>query len=488
MFTTLFPESISWNVTFTFLYFLTIAFMVVLVTQQKGNPSKTISWILVISFIPIVGIILYFYIGKNYRKEKIFSRKGLKDLENIKKMSEKQINNIDERILEYDAKITSKMSIMKLLLKSNKALLTEFNEVEVLTDGKETFKAIVKALEAAKNYIHLEYYIIEDGHVGNMIRNILIKKAKEGVKIRIIYDDLGSWSLSKEYIDSLTQVGVELHAFMPVRIIYLASKINYRNHRKIIIVDGKTGFVGGLNIADRYLSGNKEVSSWHDIHIQLEGESVQDLHSVFLIDWYFVSKEQLEWKQFRHKPQINSKCLVQIVTSGPDSDWASIMQAYFSAIATAKQYIYISSPYFIPNESILTALTTASLSGVEVRIILPAYADTKIGRWGTMSYVSDLLEAGIHVHIYKKGFTHSKLMIVDDIICSIGTANMDIRSFDQNFEVTAIIYNEAVSLKAKEGFIKDLIICDEIKLSEWENRPRHKHWIESFARIFTSML
>jgi cardiolipin synthase len=447
------------------------------------------SWILVISFIPIAGIILYFYIGKNYRKEKLFSRKGLKDLENLSKMSERQMHNFEERILDYTEEIKEKKSIMKLLLNSNKALLTEYNQVEVLIDGKNTFRSILQSLEQAKQYIHMEYYAIEDGHIGNMIRDVLVRKAREGVKFRPIYADLGSWSLSSEFIESLQKAGAELYAFMPVRIIYLANKINYRNHRKIIVVDGKEGFVGGLNIADRYVSGNKEVGSWHDTHLKLQGEAVQSLHSVFLIDWYFVSGEQLDWKQFKRRNTHTNKCLVQIAASGPDSDWASIMQAYFTAIATARKYIYIASPYFIPNESIRNALNNRkSLSGVEVRIMLPAYSDNRILRWGTMSYVGDLLEAGIHVHHFRKGFTHSRLMLVDDVFCSVGTANMDIRSFDQNFEVNAIIYDQGVCSQIKEGFLKDLKFCSEANLSEWENRSRFKTGGESFARIFTPLL
>ena len=468
------------------LYIVTIAFMVILVIQQRGDPMKTIAWLLVVTFIPLLGIVMYFYFGKNYRKEKIFSRKELADSKQIKMMSQYH----PDTSYWQDKTITGKAHIMRMLYNSDKALLTEHNRVKILLNGGVTFENIIAELEKAVNHIHLEYYIIENDRIGNEIRRILIRKAQEGLEIRVIYDDIGCWSLSAEYIKSLKNAGVQVFPFMPVRFPYFTNKINYRNHRKIIVIDGKTGFVGGLNIADRYISGSEELGPWRDTHLKIEGEAVYSLQSVFLLDWYFVSKSNI-YDQDRYFPSVDDvadRLLVQIVASGPDSDWASIMQTYFSAIATAQSYIYISTPYFLPNESILTALRTAALSGVDVRMLLPENSDSKLIRWSSFSYIGQLLDAGIKVYLYRKGFTHSKLMIVDDAFCSIGTANMDIRSFGQNFEINALIYDKDLTLSMRNIFMNDIRDLQHININEWENRSRFVVFRESIARLFTPLL
>jgi len=469
-------------------YIITVAFTIILIVQQKGDPLKTISWILVIFLLPIAGIILYFFFGKNYRKEKIFSRKGLIDLEHMKLLSDDQFANLPHKDNFSSAKVRSKMNIMRLLLNSSKSLLTEKNRVNVLQNGRETFDSIIAAIDGAKHHIHLEYYIIDDDHIGNLIRKLLIKKVQEGVKVRFIYDDVGCWSLPKHFVDSMSDAGIEIYSFLPVRFPLLTNKINYRNHRKIVVVDGIIGFVGGLNIADRYLQGSEELGIWRDMHLRLEGEAVNSLQVVFLVDWYFVSDDIVKGDEYFPTNQPDESHFVQITASGPDSDWASIMQAYFAAIASAKSSIYISTPYFMPNEGILTALKTASLSGLDVRIMLPSRSDSKMVFWSSRSYVTELLEAGIKIYFYEKGFPHSKLLLVDEVLCSIGTANMDIRSFDQNFEVSALIYDEAITLDLQKSYLNDLQNSTEIKLETWENRPRWDSIRESVARIFSPLL
>ncbi len=466
---------------------LTVIWIVFYILLENQDPQKTISWILIIVLIPIVGIILYFVIGRNLRKEKIFSKKIITDFEQLEKIKAANISNISKQIFANDKNIAAKFGIMNLLHKNNKALLTEYNKVLILNNGSETFNAIIQALLQAKNHIHLEYYIIEDDHIGNTIREILIKKAQEGVNIRLIYDDIGSWSLSKKYLESLVNAGVDVYSFMPVRFYRFAFKINYRNHRKIAIIDGKIGFVGGLNIADRYISGSPEVGFWRDTHMRIEGEAVISLQFVFLMDWYFVSDQFIHDDKYFPDNKIEEKCLVQIAASGPDSDWASIMQTYFYAITTAKKYVYISTPYFMPNESILTALKTVALSGVDVRIILPSKSDSFISYWGSMAYLADLLEAGIKIFTYEKGFTHSKILIVDDILCSVGTANMDIRSFDQNFEINALVYNEPVACFLKQSYYDDLASCNQLLYHDHLRRPFLSKIKESIAKVFSPM-
>jgi len=470
------------------LYIITIVFMVILVIQQRGDPMKTIAWLLVVTFLPLLGIILYFYFGKNYRKEKIFSRKELADSKQMKMLAKYQPG---DKSATYwpDKTVAGKAHIMKMLYNSDKALLTKRNRVEILINGKDAFEQIIAELEKAEKHIHLEYYIIDDDRIGNEIRRILIRKAKEGLEVRIIFDDIGCWSLSDEYILSLKTAGVKIFPFMPVRFPYFTNKINYRNHRKIIVIDGKVGFVGGMNIADRYISGSEELGPWRDTHLKIEGEAVYSLQSVFLLDWYFVSKRNLH-DQDRYFPpvEITDRHLMQIVTSGPDSDWASIMQTFFSAIATAQSYIYISTPYFLPNESILTAMRTAALSGVDVRMLLPKHSDSRLVRWSSFSYIGLLLDAGVKVYLYSKGFTHSKLIMVDDAFCSIGTANMDIRSFDQNFEVNALIYDQRLTIAMRDVFMNDIKDLECINIDDWDNRPRWVFFRESVARLFSPLL
>ncbi len=471
------------------LYALTIVFMVILVIQQRGDPMKTIAWLLVVTFIPLLGIALYFYFGKNYRKEKIFSRKELSDSKQIKTLAQYQPTDVADKNYWPDEAIAGKANIMKMLYNSEKVLLTEYNRVKILVNGKNTFEAITEALEHAQTHIHLEFFIIEDDKIGNIIREILIRKAKEGVEVRVIYDDIGCWSLSNRYIRSLEDAGIRVFAFMPVRFPFFTNKINYRNHRKIIVVDGKVGFVGGINIADRYISGNEELGPWRDTHLRIEGEAVYSLQSIFLLDWFFVSKRNIHDQDKYFPPnEVPDRHLMQIVASGPDSDWASIMQTYFMAIATAKSYIYISTPYFLPNESILTALRAAALSGVDVRLLLPKRSDSRLVLWSSFSYVGQLLDAGIKVYLYEKGFPHSKLIMVDDVFCSIGTANMDIRSFDQNFEVNALIYDQRFTVAMRNIFMNDIKDLSCIFDNEWNDRPGWIVFRESVARLFSPLL
>jgi cardiolipin synthase len=464
--------------------------MVILIIQQRDNPMKTIAWLLIITFFPLVGIIFYFYFGKNYRKEKIFSRKGLlSDIWQIESLSKDEFDNHLDSFNWTDKDIASKSHIIRMLYNSDKAILTEHNKATVLIDGKITFEHIINDLKKAQKHIHIEYYIIDNDNIGNEIRKILIQKAQEGLEIRVIYDDLGCWSLSGAYIQSLKDAGVQIFPFMPVRFPFFTNKINYRNHRKIIIIDGKIGFVGGMNIADRYISGS-ELGPWRDTHLKIEGEAVYSLQSIFLIDWYFVSKKNIQDKEkyFPSIEKISDRQLIQIVSSGPDSDWASIMQTYFSAIATAKSSILISTPYFLPNECILTALRTASLSGVDVKILLPEQSDSKLVHWSSFSNIGQLLDADIKIYLYKKGYTHSKLMIVDGVFCSIGTANMDIRSFDQNFEVNALIYDKKIAASMQEVFMNDIKDLQHINIQDWETRSRWIVFRESVARLFSPLL
>jgi len=481
-------STIGWNdilqYLFLMVYAITVLSTVFAIVMEKRDPHKTLAWVLLILLVPILGIVWYLVFGQNYRKRKMFSRKGLIDLARIRALSEDQLLDLSNRTFHKNSALAGSLNIIKLLLKNSKALLTQHNRVDILNDGLATFEAMLSALERAEHHIHLDFFKIADDEIGNQVRRILVRKAREGVKVRIIYDDVGSWHLTRRYIRTLREAGAEILPFMPVRFPYFTSKVNFRNHRKILVIDGKVGFVGGLNIADKYLKGTRRFPFWRDTHLRLEGEAVRSLQTVFITDWYFVSGEIITHrKKYFPDYQVEETNYVQITASGPDSDWANIMQAFFVAITNARKNIYITTPYFSPNESILTALVTAALRGVDVRIILPYYSDSTVSYWNSVSYVTELLEAGIRVFLYKKGFIHAKLLMVDGTFSTVGSANMDMRSFDIDFEVNALIYSRKITARLESTFEEDMKNSVEVNFRSWKERPRRKKIMESLARM-----
>jgi cardiolipin synthase len=374
---------------------------------------------------------------------------------------------------------------MRLLLNNNRSVLTVDNTVKLLKNGKETFPAMREAIAGAHNFIHLEFYRLEPDTLGTEFKDLLKQKAAEGVRVRVIYDDVGSWNIGKSYLRDMRASGVSIFPFMPVRFPSFSSKVNYRNHRKILVVDGIVGFVGGLNIADKYLNGLPDIGPWKDTHLELKGESVAALNGIFLADWDFVSGKPVpDMEPLLKYTKTGNRCLVQVASSGPDTDWATILQVYFAAIATAKRSIYLTSPYFSPDESLLTALKTAALSGIDIRIIFPKTSDSIIANWNTRSYISELLEAGVRIYLFNEGFIHSKYLLVDGVFASVGSPNVDIRSFDLDFEVTALIYDRNFASELNTLFFEDLKGCREVVLSDWEKRNRKERYKESLARIF----
>lgn len=471
------------------LYFLTVASVVFNVILENRNPVRTLAWIVVLVMLPLVGFLFYLYFGVNYRKIKMFSMKGLGDMKWLQYMSEDQKQLIKKSEFLKRRETSEVKKLMTLLLNNSKALLTRYNLVEVLNNGEETFPALFDALEQAQKYIHLEYYILGEGRILDRLKEILLRKAAEGVEIRIIYDDVGSWGLSRDFIRQLQSAGIQIYPFLPVRFHHLANKANYRNHRKIAVVDGCVGFVGGLNIADRYEDGLSGIGIWRDTHLKVEGEAVTSLQVVFLIDWYFVRQELLlDKNEYLPDYRADGKVVVQTVASGPDSDWASIQQAYFTLISMAKRYVFISTPYFMPGETTLNIIKASAMSGVDVRIMLPHKSDSWLTHWCTRSYVEELLTAGVKVYWYQAGINHSKVIIVDGVVASVGTANMDIRSFDQNFEVNLIIYDREVVKKLATDFTKDLKVSTEAAIQRWKFRPKRDKVKESVARLFAPVL
>ena len=483
----------SWSViviyTLIVLYLLTVLMVAFNIVLENRNPVRTLAWVAVLLFVPLVGMIFYLYFGVNYRKIKMFSMKGLGDMKWLQYMSEDQKQRIQktEFLKKEDMKDVRKL--MTLLLNNSKALLTRYNKVDILKNGEETFPAIFTALGRAKRFIHLEYYIIEAGELATRLKDILIAKAKSGVEVRVIFDDVGCWSLPKTYIREMRAAGIQIYPFLPVRFHRIADKANYRNHRKIVVIDGETGFVGGLNFADRYMNGLPGIGIWRDTHLRVKGEAVTSLQIVFLIDWYFVRQELLLNKEdYMPYKKEDGNVIVQTVASGPDSDWASIQQAYFTLINTAKKYVFISTPYFMPGETTLNCIKAAAMGGIDVRILLPHKSDSWLTQWCSRSYVEELLEAGVKVYWYQKGINHSKVIVVDGMMASVGTANMDMRSFDENFEVNLIIYDRNVAKNLAASFVEDMRDSVEESIHKWKFRPKRQKIRESVARLFAPLL
>lgn len=473
---------------FWIVYFFIILAVMGIIIHDKREPVKAVSWICVIALVPFAGVVLYIVFGRNFRKEKMFNRKEIQDYRFFELLSKSQLKELSNPDLLLRQDVAEYRDMITLMLNNSKSPLTINNKVTVLNNGKETFPSILEALAKATKFIHIEYYIFENDALGKKIAKILKEKAREGVEIRMIYDDVGSWNLSRRFISKMIKSGIDIRCFMPVVFPWLTSKVNYRNHRKIIVIDGIIAFTGGINIAQRYLQGTKN-GVWRDTHLRIEGESVNLLQQIFVTDWFFVSKKQLlDYDRYFPKSEIKTQTPIQIASSGPDSDWASIMQAFFSAINKAQKHIYISSPYFLPNEAILTALKVASLSGIDVKIMLPSRSDTKIVYWATRSYIEELLEAGIKVYFFTQGFNHSKIIMIDGVFSSVGSANMDMRSFEYNFELTALIYDRKIAQQLEATFLKDISRSLRLDKEKWLKRSSLHNIYESLSRLLSPLL
>jgi cardiolipin synthase len=453
--------------------------VILVVVLDNRNPVKTISWVMVLIFLPYLGLILYVFFGQRYRKQKIISKKSIRTIENNPAYLYEEL---DAAHYPPDCE-----AVIDLLRKSNLHPVFTGNDVRLLTDGQEKFEALFKDIEQARKHIHLDYYIIEHGCIGNELQQLLIKKAKEGIQIRVIYDDIGSWKTKKWYFQEMKDAGIQVYPFLRVLLPYLSPKFNYRNHRKIAVIDGEIGYTGGMNVADRYI-GKGKYSLWRDTQVRIVGKGVYGLQTAFLIDWFFVSRDLLTSKFFFPDLKEHGSCLVQVATSGPDTDWESIMQAFFSIIVRAKRYVYIQTPYFLPNESLLTALQTAAMSGVDVRLMVPESTDTPLASLAMQSHFAEVMAAGVKIYRYKKGFLHAKTLVCDDSISTVGSTNFDYRSFELDFEVNAFVYNADFAIRMKETFLLDMEDAAYLDPAVWSRRRRMTKWAESVSRLFGPLM
>ncbi|WP_195940676.1 cardiolipin synthase [Romboutsia sp. 1001713B170131_170501_G6] len=491
---------------FLFLSYLTISYIVgaiisMSIILENRDPARTVTWLLIFILLPGIGLVIYAILGRNIRKRKLFKTQQLassiredKVFENLERIEE--IANIEQstintnQLLNENIEDYSKKRVINLLLNTGKLPFTTNNKISVYIDGNQKFKNLLEDIKNAKEHIHLEYFIIKDSEIGRKLKELLIKKSNEGVKIRILYDDVGCWRFwfNRKFFNEMKRNGIEIVAFLPAKFPMMGGKLNYRNHRKLAIIDGKIGYTGGLNIGDEYMGKNKKFGYWRDTHIKIEGTSVYMLQTIFLTDWYYTTKEIISEEKYFPSPKKCGQSMVQIIASGPDSDWESIHYAYFCAICQAKKSIYIETPYFIPDESLLIALKSAALSGVDVRIVFPKIADHKIVNNASYSYFDDILKSGGKVYLYTKGFIHSKIMIIDDKIASTGSANMDLRSFMLNFEINAFIYDKEIVERMSKDFFEDLKNSEELTLDEFSKRKLGKKVRESIARLFSPIL
>ena len=467
------------SVIYNILYFGVIIGMVILVILDNRNPVKTMAWVLILTFLPFVGLVFYFFFGRSTRRERIISKKSYNRL-----MKKPMAEFVAQESYELPA---DQYQVAQLFQNTNQALPFEGNEVEIFTDGYSKLQALIRELMQAKHHIHMEYYIFENDPVGRLVRDVLIDKARQGVEVRLIYDDVGCWHVPNRFFEEMIEAGIEVRAFLKVRFPVFTSKVNYRNHRKIVVIDGCLGFVGGMNIAVRYIRGF-DWGIWRDTHVMIKGKAVHGLQTTFLLDWYFVDQTLLTSSRFFPALDSVGESLVQIVTSEPTAEWKEIMQGLCLAINSAKKYFYIQTPYFLPTEPLLAALQTAALAGVDIRIMLPEHADATITHLASRSYLKDILRAGVKVFFYQKGFLHSKLMVSDDALCTVGSTNMDFRSFEHNFEVNAFMYDEPTALRMKEIFLLDQRDCISVYLKNWEKRPWRQKVKESVVRVLSPLL
>lgn len=467
-----------------FLIYQVIAIVTVIhVIMDNRQPAKTMAWALVIWFIPVVGIVFYLFFGINTRKER--------------HVSERSMNQLTKRsMLEFAEQQNLRLPdkhkpLIDLFINQNLSLPFKDNKVEIYTDGYQFFPALLSAIHEARNHVHIDMYIFAEDALGYLVADALIAKAREGVEVRVIYDDVGCWNVSHRFFERMREEGIEVVSFLPVRFPSFTSKVNYRNHRKIVVIDGSVGFIGGMNIALRYVKGTGTMP-WRDTMIRVSGGGVYALQRAFLMDWYFVDRTLLSDRKYypsalRDEVSANN-CLAQVVTSGPVTPYPEIMQGFVRVILGARRYLFLETPYFLPNDSVLFALKTAALAGVDVRVLCPRFSDARFVEWASRSYLREVAEAGVKVSLYEAGFLHSKVMVCDDAVSTCGSTNLDFRSFENNFEANAFFYDEGVALRMKKVFLDDE--RQAVALTDLPERMRANFFIrlwESITRLMAPL-
>ena len=470
---------IHWIVLVAYTVIAIVAMITVLLEHRQ--PAKTIAWVLVLSFLPLVGIVLYFFFGRRTRKNRHIWEKSLNQL-----TKRSMIEFAEQKQLELPEE---HKELIQLFVNQNFALPFKNNETDVYVSGYEFFPALLAEISKATHHIHIVSYIIDDDPLGRLLRDALIDKARKGVEVRLLFDDVGSWKTPNRFFEQMREEGIEVHPFMPVRFPAFTGKVNYRNHRKIIVIDGKVGFIGGMNLAQRYVKGHKGIM-WRDTHVKISGAAVYGLQRAFLIDWFHADRTLITDRKYYPDTTITpNNNLIQIVTSSPTNVWEELEQGYIKILLSAKRYVYMETPYFLPTEPIFFAMRTAALSGVDVRLMVSLKTDSKLVQMASRSYLTQTIQAGVKVICYEEGFKHTKLLVADDNVATIGSANIDFRSFENNFEANAFFYDKSMAQR-----IKDIFLTDETKCVPLEKikEINHKSFIyrlwESVVRLLSPLL
>ncbi|MDO5523687.1 MAG: cardiolipin synthase [Bacteroidia bacterium] len=461
------------------LYALTIISVVIVVISENRNPIKTLSWVMVLVFLPFVGLIWYLTFGQDFTKKQIITKRM------YSKLKKRPLDEIGT--LEEVAYPKEHASLIRLLKNLDNTPLLGGNNVQLFTRGDEKLERLLIDIENAKEHIHVEYYAFENDAIGAKVRNALIQKSLQGVEVRVIYDSFGSRKAKKGFFEEFRKAGIEVEPFLKLALPKLTSRLNFRNHRKMVIIDGRIGYVGGMNIADRYIDGF-QWGIWRDTHARIEGKGVQGLQSIFLIDWFFVSQTLITSRKYFPELPAFGNIAMQTVNSGPLREEREISHGILQAIYDAQKSIFIQTPYFVPPESLLQALQAAAVRGLDVRVMIPKRSDVRLVHLATLSFLKEVLQSGIKVYLYEKGFLHSKMMVFDDSLTLIGSVNFDSRSFEHNFEVEAFIYDCNVAKKAIDIFVEDQRFSQIISSREWMKRPQVLRFFESLMRLFAPLL
>ncbi|WP_090087752.1 cardiolipin synthase [Lentibacillus persicus] len=467
---------------------LNIALAFAIIFLERKDASSTWAWLMVLLFIPIAGFLLYLIFGRRISGQRIFTWDTKSKL-GVKFKVQEQLRDLEEDNFHYkNEDLAEYKDLYYLHLRNDDAIFTQDNSVKIFTDGQEKFEQLIEDLNNAEDHIHLLYYILRHDRLGKRVGDILMRKAKQGLEVRVLYDDMGSRKISKKFLRRLRRTGVEIESFFPASIPKINLKINYRNHRKLAIIDGKIGYIGGFNIGDEYLGQNQKFGYWRDTHLRISGGAVMNMQTRFILDWNQASRNDIIYDDRYYTFEPSGDVGIQIVSSGPDSDWEQIKNGYIKMIMSAKEYVYIQTPYFIPDDSLQDTLRIAALSGIDVKIMIPNKPDHPFVYWATLSYIGDLLKAGAEVYVYQNGFLHAKTIIVDGKIASVGTANIDVRSFRLNFEVNAFLYDQGLSERLLAAFQDDIALSTQMTDKLYRKRSLGVRFKESISRLLSPIL
>ena len=472
------------------LVIINLLLSMIIIFFQRRNPQTVWTWLLLLYFIPILGFVLYLLIGQDFHKSRMFKAKEIEG--ELKYAVRRQEENIYRKRLRLaNPELGRFKDLILYNLEAGQSVLTDNNDVRIYTDGKEKFHALLQEIEQAKCYIHIQYYIIQRDELWKEIEQALVRKVKQGVEVRVLFDSMGCRSMRNKDWDRMERAGIHVAEFFPALFGPLQFRINYRNHRKIVVIDGRVGFVGGFNVGREYLGLDSKFGYWRDTHLCIEGAAVTSLAVRFVLDWNYAAKENLflEDKLFEIPKYVrNGHDPIQIISSGPDSQIKTIHDNYLRLIHSAKHHVYIQTPYFIPDDSILDALKIASRSGIDVRIMVPCKPDHPFVYWATYSYLGDMVAAGAKCYVYDNGFLHAKTLSADGMVACVGTANMDFRSFGLNFEVNAVIYSERTVQRLERAFENDMTRSTHVTRKVYDQRGLLIKTKEQFSRLLSPLL